>query len=123
MAVNLFRGQSGICCEMMSKPVVRALCFIALCGALVAQKPLWQPSAGHTQVPIWPGTPPDAQFGPPSGSEISPEPGEIDNVSRPTMTVYSPTGNNNGRRSGRVSRAAATRIWPSIWKARRFATG
>lgn len=30
-----------------------------------AQKSGWQPSPGHTQVSIWPGTPPDAQFGPP----------------------------------------------------------
>ena len=65
-------------------------------GGVFAQKPGWQPSPGHTQVPIWPGTPPDAQFGPPPNTETAPEPGEIDNVSRPTMTVYSPKGKNTG---------------------------
>jgi acetyl esterase/lipase len=64
--------------------------------SLSAQKPGWQPSPGHTQVPIWPGTVPDARFGPPANTETMPEPGEIDNVSRPTMTVYAPQGKNTG---------------------------
>ena len=34
--------------------------------------------------------------GPPPNTETMPEPGEIDNVSRPTMTVYSPKGKNTG---------------------------
>src|SRR4051812_45078304 len=77
------------------KPLLVAVCCVFGCADLLAQKPGWQPSPGHTQVPIWPGTPPDAQFGPP-GTETMPEPGEIDNVSRPTMTVYSPKGKNTG---------------------------
>jgi hypothetical protein len=47
-------------------------------------------------VPRWPETAPDAQFGPPPGTETMPQPGEIDNVSRPTMTVYSPKAENTG---------------------------
>jgi acetyl esterase/lipase len=47
-------------------------------------------------VPIWPGTVPDAQFGPPPNTETVPEAGEVDNVSRPTLTVYSPKGKNTG---------------------------
>ena len=39
---------------------------------------------------------PDAQFGPPPNTEMVPEPGEVDNVSRPTMMVYPPTGKNTG---------------------------
>src|SRR5713226_10562968 len=70
------------------KPLLFAVCFVFGCASLLAQKPGWQPSPGHTQVPIWPRTPPDAQFGPPPNTETMPEPGEIDNVSRPTMTVY-----------------------------------
>lgn len=72
--------------------------FVAFCLAMAfaAAPPRWQPSAGHIQVPIWPGTPPDAQFGPPPHTEIMPEPGEIDNVSRPTMTIYSPRTKNTG---------------------------
>ena len=33
---------------------------------------------------------------PPPNTETMPEPGEVDNVSRPTMTVYSPKGANTG---------------------------
>ncbi len=76
-------------------PVIPTLLLVFACCSLSAQKPCWQPSPGHTQVPIWPGMPPDAQFGPPANTETT-EPGEIDNVSRPTMTVYSPKGTNTG---------------------------
>ena len=78
------------------KCLIFALCAAFEFGVLSAQHPVWQPSPGHTQVLIWPGTPPDAQFGPPANTETMPEPGEVDNVSRPTMTVYSPKGNNTG---------------------------
>ncbi|MGA8025548.1 MAG: alpha/beta hydrolase [Bryobacteraceae bacterium] len=71
------------------------LLVVFACASLSAQKPGWQPSPGHTQLPIWPGTPPDAQFGPPANTETS-EAGEVDNVSRPTMTVYSPKAKNTG---------------------------
>jgi acetyl esterase/lipase len=64
--------------------------------SLFAQKPGWQPGPGHTQVPIWPGAAPDARFGPPANTETMPEPGEVDNVSRPAMTVYAPKGKNTG---------------------------
>ncbi len=77
------------------RPLIFTLCAVFASGSLFAQKPVWQPSPGHTQVPIWPGTPPDAQFGPPANTETA-EPGEIDNVSRPTMTVYSPKEKNTG---------------------------
>jgi len=73
-----------------------ALLLISAYASLFAQKPAWQPAPGHTQLPIWPGTPPDAKFGPPPNTETMPEPGEVDNVSRPTMTVYSPKGKNTG---------------------------
>jgi acetyl esterase/lipase len=86
------------------KPSIFALCIVfSFCG-LSAQTPVWQPSAGHTQVPIWPGAVPDAR--PAKGPEIATTGKEtlvagkpvviVDNVSRPTMTVYSPTGKNTG---------------------------
>jgi len=67
-----------------------------------AQTHVWQPSPGHTQVAIWPGTAPDAQ--PVPGPEViktdsnflvagRPVTG-VYNVTRPTMTVYSPVGKN-----------------------------
>ena len=75
--------------------LVFALCGVFAFGGLSAQTPAWQPSPGHAQVPIWPGAVPDAQFGPPANTETT-QPGEIDNVSRPTMTVYSPKEKNTG---------------------------
>ncbi len=58
----------------------------------------WQPSPGHVQIPIWPGAVPDAlsdpkpeSVGPPPGREWWPR---VNDVSRPTMTVYAPTGRN-----------------------------
>jgi acetyl esterase/lipase len=82
-----------------------AFCAVSVCGALQAQKPVWQPSPGHTQVPIWPGAAPDPQ--PVAGPETVSTSGKdeliggkpvvgISNVTRPTMTVYSPTGKNTG---------------------------
>lgn len=66
---------------------------------------VWQPSAGHVQVEIWPGAVPDAQ--PAKAPEKAEMVGakdfvagrpwlEVDNVSRPTMTVYRPTSKNTG---------------------------
>ena len=78
------------------KPLLSVVCFVFSCVGLLAQNPGWQPSPGHRQVLIWPRTPPDAQFGPSPDTETMPEPGEIDNVSRPTMTVYSPKKKNTG---------------------------
>jgi acetyl esterase/lipase len=59
-----------------------------------AQKPVWQPSPGHTQVPIWPGAVPDAL--PAKGPEFFTTEDGVCNVSRPTITVYSPKGKNTG---------------------------
>ncbi len=83
-------------CGILMRHLIFALCVVFASNRLFAQKPGWQPSPGHAQVPIWPGTAPDARFGPPPNTETTPEPGEVDNVSRPTMTVYSPKGKNTG---------------------------
>jgi acetyl esterase/lipase len=72
------------------KPLIFALCVVSALGSLSAQKPVWQPSPGHTQIPIWPGAAPDPQ--PVAG----PESVKVSNVTRPTMTVYSPEGKNTG---------------------------
>lgn len=85
------------------KPLVFTLCVVFAFGSLGAQTNVWQPSPGHTQVPIWPGTPPDAQ--PPRGPEfartndglLAGKPVVIvERVSQPTMTIYSPKGTNTG---------------------------
>ncbi len=87
------------------KPLIFALLAVFACRELCAQKPVWQPSPGHTQVPIWPGGVPDAQ--PARGPEVMEISSEheliggkrttaVRNVTQPTMTVYSPTGKNTG---------------------------
>jgi acetyl esterase/lipase len=43
------------------KPLLFALCVVFAFGDLSAQQTTWQPSPGHTQVPIWPGAVPDQQ--------------------------------------------------------------
>jgi len=75
-------------------PLVAA-CLVAFIGSAAAAEPgaraaVWQPSAGHVQTPIWPGTPPDLVPDP------TPESGASTHVSRPTMTVYRPKGHNTG---------------------------
>jgi len=79
-------------------------CCLPLALGMSAQSTGWQPAAGHAQIAIWPGTPPDAR------RATGPETVEVDkkdlvagkpwiyinNVSRPTMTVYSPKGQNTG---------------------------
>jgi acetyl esterase/lipase len=82
-----------------------ALCAMFAFSGLSAQTPSWQPSPGHPQMPIWPGAVPDAR--PSTGPETLKNTGSaslvggrswtyINNVSRPTMTVYSPKGQNSG---------------------------
>jgi acetyl esterase/lipase len=86
------------------KPLLLAFCVLFMSGGLSAQQPAWQPSPGHTQMPIWPGAVPDAR--PVTGPETTKPDAKdlvagkpwiyINNVSQPTMTVYSPTGKNTG---------------------------
>jgi acetyl esterase/lipase len=84
------------------KPLIFALCVVFACGGLRAQTNVWQPSPGHTQVPIWPGAVPDAQPvpGPEYVTNVPPTTGvpwiAVCNVSQPAMTVYSPKGTNTG---------------------------
>jgi acetyl esterase/lipase len=86
---------------------VLALCVAFSLGCAAAQTSAqtspWQPSTGHTQIPIWPVSAPDPQ--PVSGPEkVTTDPKSfiagrtvtaVSNVTTPTMTVYSPTGANN----------------------------
>jgi len=82
-----------------------ALCVVFAFSGARAQSPGWRPSPGHAQVSIWPGAAPDAQ--PVAGPEAETTTGKeslvagrpwvaVSNVSRPTMTVYSPKGKNTG---------------------------
>jgi acetyl esterase/lipase len=87
------------------KSLLFAVCVVFAFGGVSAQQTIWQPSPGHTQVPIWPDAAPDAQ--PAVGPEVSTTTGKeslvadrpwvyVSHVSRPTMTVYAPTGKNTG---------------------------
>jgi acetyl esterase/lipase len=87
------------------KALLFALCVVFAFGGLSAQTPGWQPSPGHTQVPIWPRAVPDAQ--PVAGPEddtttareslVAGRPWVyVGHVSRPTMTVYAPKKKDTG---------------------------
>ena len=82
---------------------IMVLCLLLACAGAQAAETAWQPSAGHVQIPLWPGTPPDMK--PMPGPEYA-KTGTtllagktvtaVSNVSRPTMTVYAPQGKNTG---------------------------
>ncbi len=85
------------------KSLIFAFCVVFAVGDLGARADVWQPSVGHVQIPIWPGAAPDAEAVP--GPEnyttttklIAGRPAVlVNNVSQPTMTVYSPKGKNTG---------------------------
>ena len=87
------------------KLLIFSLCVVFAFGGLSAPKPVWQPSPGHTQVPIWPGRVPDPQpVAEPEFADTTAKPWldtgrpatGVSNVTRPTMTVYLPRGNNTG---------------------------
>src|SRR6266705_3320749 len=91
--------------ENAVKLLIVTLCVVSALRGLSAQAPAWEPSPGHTQISIWSGMPPDAHQV--SGAEVATTTMNdhrvagrpwtyISNVSRPTMTVYSPKGKNTG---------------------------
>ncbi len=90
----------------MKKILLVMLCAAPIIIGLQAHAAVWHPSPGHTQIPVWPGTPPDAQKLPGPEHAVTktssrpqfagkPVTGVFD-VSRPTMTVYAPKGKNTG---------------------------
>ena len=87
------------------RPSIIALGLAFAFRSLGGQATVWQPSPGHTQNPIWPGVPPGGQRGSKpetvtiTGNDhlVAGKPWTyISNVSRPTITIYSPTGKNTG---------------------------
>jgi acetyl esterase/lipase len=88
---------------MKPLPLIFAFCFVSAFGGVSAQTPAWQPSPGHVQVPIWPGAAPDAQpVAMPEATAtaenlVAGKPWDyVENVTRPTMTIYSPERKNSG---------------------------
>ncbi|HET9400774.1 MAG TPA: alpha/beta hydrolase [Candidatus Acidoferrales bacterium] len=90
----------------LSNLLILAGCLALTAPALRAQSATWQPSPGHTQIPIWPGAAPGPQHiagaetyddGTHSKDRIAGKTvASIEKVSRPTLTVYSPQGKNTG---------------------------
>jgi acetyl esterase/lipase len=85
------------------KLVLLALCAVIAFGSGHALADSWQPSTGHTQIPIWPGAAPDLRPMPGTeteGQTKDTDPGKrwtwVANVTQPTMTVYAPQGKNAG---------------------------
>ena len=86
------------------KSWLSALFVLLFSCEISAQTGAWQPTAGHVQLPIWPGAVPSAR--PYTGPETMKMDAKelvagkpwlyINRVSKPTMTVYSPSGNNSG---------------------------
>jgi acetyl esterase/lipase len=85
---------------MVMKTLIFALCMAAGIGGASVRADSWQPSPGHTQVPLWPGAVPDA-IPDPKPESVGPGEGHkwwarANDVSRPTMTVYAAKGRNTG---------------------------
>lgn len=79
----------------MQKSIIAISAFTLICAYSQAHSAVWEPSSGHEQVPIWPGTAPDTV------PDAKPESAGVNgvtvtDVSRPTMTVYAPVGHNTG---------------------------
>jgi len=79
--------------------------FAAISMSLVAQQPAWQPAPGHVTLSLWPGVAPGAPGNLPPEKDMTTAKDNLiagkalvrlGNVSNPTLTVYSPSGNNTG---------------------------
>src|SRR5215831_1318516 len=81
--------------------LLAVLPFVVAGSSPLSAQAAWQPSPGHTQLPIWPGAVPDAHpvDGPEIAGTVVDAAGNrvlvggkpwvyVDRVSRPTLTVY-----------------------------------
>jgi acetyl esterase/lipase len=74
-----------------------AVCCLSTGVVAHAKTAIWQPAEGHRQMPLWPGTPPDAKPLPgPEKINVGKGHISVTNIDRPTMTVYGPNGKNTG---------------------------
>jgi acetyl esterase/lipase len=101
--VYLVDSKSRIKIQTAMKSLITALSIVFTFSTVNAQTNVWQPSLGHTQIPIWPGAPPDSR--PMKGPEfVHTSDGTVagktvliaERVAQPTMTVYSPKRRNTG---------------------------
>src|SRR3954470_5984193 len=93
----------------VTKVLLTFLFSMSIEAHLSAAPTAWQPSAGHTQIAIWPDKPPDARVldGAEDALIAHDAAGNdhlvggrawtyVQNVSQPTITVYSPQVKNTG---------------------------
>ena len=86
------------------RALIVMLCAACLMNSLHAKTRDWQPSAGHTEIQLWPGAVPDAQPVPGPETMVSRTDPQVagrpwiavTNVTRPTLTVYAPKVGNTG---------------------------
>ena len=85
------------------KYLIFSLFMFTAFGTARAQTRVWPPSPGHAEVPLWPKVPPDAQPVPKAEyvettkETVAGKPYVwVSNITRPTLTVYSPKGKNTG---------------------------
>jgi acetyl esterase/lipase len=79
----------------MRKSMLAIFLAVLACAHSQARCAVWEPSAGHVQVPIWPGKVPD-QVPDAKPESVRADWPKVTDVSRPTMTLYAPTGHNTG---------------------------
>jgi len=77
----------------MRTPIICLICMILMMGSVSVHAEIWQPPSGHEQTLIWPSEAPDAL---PDAKEETRDSDGAFNVSKPTMTIYAPVGNNTG---------------------------
>lgn len=79
--------------------------FAAISMSLAAQQPAWKPASGHVTLSLWPGVAPGASGNLPPEKDMTTAKDNLiagkalvrlGNVSNPTLTIYSPSGNNTG---------------------------
>src|SRR5262245_24401425 len=88
---------------MRTNPLVVALCVVLASCVSSASARAWEPTPGHTQLPIWPSSiAAGRQAAEPettgvAQSMVAGKPWTyVRHVTKPTITVYSPKGKNTG---------------------------
>lgn len=90
---------------MKKYSVVACAALAGACVLVYSQAPAWTPAPGHITLPLWPGVAPGAPTNlPPEVDTTTPKDAliagkpliRLGNVATPTLTVYSPKGDNSG---------------------------
>lgn len=105
LAQRTLRLRSSLPVRYMLRKLLLFATVTGISTCIFAQKPAWQPPAGHVTMPLWPQGAPGAVVNPApeidtttaKDSLIAGKPLiRLGNVSNPTLTVYTPKGKNTG---------------------------